>query len=98
MIDRALAILTAWFYTALAVVGAFLGVIDLALRHALARAGVPPDVQILVILLTDTVLIVLVAKTFGGLLRILLLVFLILLVMHVLLSTTGFDFARPLNL
>ena len=69
-------------------VGLF-GAIEAALRQALDSLGVPGNVQSIVILVVAILFIVAVLRLFGGFFRILLVLFLILLVVHILLPSTG---------
>ncbi len=81
----ALAIVTTWLGVVLAFFVGIFGVIDGALRRALDQAGVPGNIQAIVILVATVLFIVAVLRLFGGLFRILLVLFLVLLALHVLL-------------
>ncbi len=56
-------------------------------RGVLAQAGVPRDLANVVLIALAIALFILVARIFGGLIRVLLVVFLALLLIHLLLGT-----------
>ncbi len=89
-VNQALGTVVSWLRALFGLFLGLFGVIDVFLRHALSRAGVPGSAQAVVILLVAVLFIVGVLRVFGGALRILLVVFLILLVLHVLVPGTGF--------
>ena len=75
--------MTRWLFVALAYLSAFLALIDHGLHRGLSRLGVPPNLQMLIILLTDVVLLVAVFRAFGGVARVFVMIFLILLLLHI---------------
>ena len=89
-VNQALETVANWLRALLGLFLGLFGVIDVSLRHVLARAGVPGSAQAVIILLAAVVFIAAVLRLFGGLLRILLMVFLILLMLHVLLPPGSF--------
>lgn len=62
-----------------------IGIIDAFLRGVMSRAGIGSQAQDIVLVAVAVVCIVAALRVFGGLLRFLIIVFLILLLMHVLL-------------
>ena len=88
-IDDALQTLTAWFHAAVSLLSRLLGAVDLSLQQMLAQAGVPQDARTILVLAIDIVVILLVLRVFGGLIRALLIVFLLLFLVHLLASGLG---------
>ena len=72
------------FLRGLALLLGVFATIDVALRGALARAGVPPDVQTWILIAAALVLFVIGFKILSGFLRVLLILFLALLVVQLL--------------
>ena len=89
-VDQALGTVANWLRALLGLFLGLFGVLDVFLRHALARAGVPGSAQAAIILVAAVVFIAAVLRLFGGVFRILLVVFLILLMLHVLLPPNSF--------
>ena len=89
-VNQALGTVANWLRALLGLFLGLFGVLDLFLRHALARAGVPGSAQAVIILVAAVVFIAAVLRLFGGVFRILLVVFLILLMLHVLLPPNSF--------
>ena len=85
----ALATVETWLAAILAFFVGIFAVIEQALRQVLDQAGVPGNVQGIVILVVMVLFIIAVLRFFGGFFRILLLLFLILLVLHILLPGRG---------
>ncbi len=88
-VDQALDTLTGWFRALLGAFMAIFGVIEGFLRELLVQIGVPGRLHGTIILLVAVLFIVAVVRLFGGLFRILLTVFLILLIVHVLAPILG---------
>ncbi len=88
-VDQALDTLVGWFRVLLGAFLAIFGVIEGFLRQLLLQLGIPGRLQGTIILLVAVLFIVGVVRLFGGLFRILLLVFLILLILHVLAPILG---------
>ena len=63
--------------------------VEASLHVLMTQLGVPRNIQTVVLLVIDVLLIITVLRLFGGVIRVLLLLFLILLVLHIL--TTGFN-------
>ena len=82
-VDQALTAMTKALMVALAYLSAFLAFIDTGLHRGLTRLGVPPNLQMLLILVADVVLLIAVFRAFGGLARVFAIIFLILLLLHV---------------
>jgi hypothetical protein len=75
-----------------ALIGLFLGiftVIEQFCQGVLNQAGVPENLQKIVLLLVAVVFIVVILRLFGGLIRWLIVLFLILLALHILLPAAG---------
>ena len=85
----ALATVEHWLAAILAFFVGIFAVIETALHQLLNQAGVPGNVQSIVILVVMVLFIVAVLRFFGGFFRILLMLFLILLVLHILLPGSG---------
>jgi hypothetical protein len=89
MVNEALHTLGTWLE---ALIGLFLGifaVIENFCQSVLNQAGVPENLQKIVLLLVAVVFIVVILRLFGGLIRWLIVLFLILLALHILLPTVG---------
>ena len=89
-VDQAIQVMLGWFQ---AILGAFLivfGAIEGFLRDLLVQLGVPGRLQSAIILVVAVLFIIAVVRLFGGFLRVLLLLFLILLVLHLLAPLFGF--------
>ncbi len=89
-VNQALGTVASWLRALLGLFLGLFGVIDVFLRHALSRAGVPGEAQSVIVLLAAVVFIAAVLRLFGGVIRILLVVFLILLMLHIVLPPGGF--------
>ena len=88
-VDYALQTLTAWFYAAVSLFRRLLTEVDLSLQRMLEQAGVPQDARTILVLAIDILVILLVFRVFGGLIRALLIVFLLLFLVHLLASVLG---------
>ncbi len=89
VVDKALGTLGTWLE---ALIGLFLGifiVIEDFFRSILNQVGVPENLQKIVLLLVAVVFIVAILRLFGGLIRWLIVLFLILLALHTLLPNAG---------
>lgn len=89
MADQALASVTYWITLIFAFFVGVLGAIDGGLRRLLGEAGVDGQMQTIIIVIITVMFIIGVLRAFGGLIRILLALFLILLVLHLLLPNLG---------
>ncbi len=89
MVSQALATLVSWFRASLHALSSVLAVIDTALRQDLGRLGIPADAQRVLLLIINVALIILVLRLFGGVIRVLLVVFFVLLLVHVLAPGLG---------
>ena len=88
-VDNALQTLTAWFYAAVSLLRRLLTEADQSLQRMLEHAGVPQDARTILVLAIDIVVILLVFRVFGGLIRALLIIFLLLFLVHLLASGLG---------
>lgn len=88
-VDDALQTLHGWFQAAVSFLSRLLTAVDLSLQQMLEHAGVPPDARTILVLAIDVVVILLVVRVFGGLIRALLIVFLLLFLVHLLSSGLG---------
>ena len=84
-VDHAINSLLALFRAAADVVLAGLAAVEQWVRIKLTGLGVAPGIQTVIMLAVAVLLILLVLRVFGGVIRVLLVVFLILLALHVLL-------------
>ena len=78
-----------WIRATIGFFAGIFGVIETALHQVLTQLGVAADIQSIVILVVMILFIVAVLRLFGGFLRILLALFLVLLVLHILLPNAG---------
>jgi hypothetical protein len=81
--DQALQTVIYWARAAFGLLLSVFAVIEQACHRLLSQAGVPAQMQTLIILALAVVFIVAVLRLFGGLFRLLLMVLLILLILHV---------------
>ena len=88
-IDQALNTLLGWFYAVFAAFLSFFGLIERSLREALVELGVPERLHGAIILIAALAFIALIIRLFGGIFRILLIVFLILLILEILSPMLG---------
>ena len=86
MIDQSLGLVGYWITWLLAFVFSVFGAVEDAFRRLLDRLHVAPGLQSIILILLAIVLIVTAVRVFGGILRILLIVFFGLLLVHVLMS------------
>ncbi|HTW26511.1 MAG TPA: hypothetical protein VME92_05250 [Acetobacteraceae bacterium] len=83
-VDRLLHGLFALLVSALAILFGFVGAIDEGLRQFLARAGIGGPAQTMILILAALLLVLLGARLFGGLVRLVIVIFLVLFLVHVL--------------
>ena len=88
-IDQALTTMTGWLLAALHYLNLLLSAIDHRLHRGLSRLAIPENLQMLLILLIDIFLLIVVVRAFGGIARVFLAVFLILLLLHVAVPRLG---------
>ena len=88
-IDQALNTLIGWFYAVFAAFLSFFGLIEHSLRGLLVQLGVPDRLDGAIILLAAIAFIAIIIRLFGGIFRILLVVFLILLILEILAPMLG---------
>jgi hypothetical protein len=81
----ALALVESWISAIIAFFVAIFDVIGNALRQLLDSIGVPGNIQTIIIFVVGILFIVAVFRIFGGVIRILLALFLILLLIHIVL-------------
>jgi len=89
MVNQALATVEHWLLMLFGLLFGVFGVIETAVRNVLNGIGLPENLQQIVIVVVGVMLIIGIFKVFGGIIRLLLIAFLILLVLHVLLPTLG---------
>jgi hypothetical protein len=89
MVNQALATVEHWLLMLFGLLFGVFGVIETAVRNLLNGIGLPENLQQIVIVVVGVMLIIGIFKVFGGIIRLLLIAFLILLVLHVLLPTLG---------
>jgi len=84
-VDQAINALLALFASAADAVLAGLAAIEQWLRTQLTGLGVAPQIQTVIMIAVAILLLLLVLRVFGGIIRVVLVVFLILLALHVVL-------------
>ncbi|MBN9561586.1 MAG: hypothetical protein J0H14_12785 [Alphaproteobacteria bacterium] len=84
-VDQAINALLALFASAADAVLAGLATIEQWLRTQLTGLGVAPQIQTVIMIAVAILLLLLVLRVFGGIIRVVLVVFLILLALHVVL-------------
>jgi hypothetical protein len=89
-VDQALQTLTYWLRAFLGVLIGLFAIIENFLHNIMSQIGIPANFQSLLILVVAVLFIVGVLRAFGGVIRLLLVVFLILLVLHILLPNASF--------
>jgi hypothetical protein len=89
LVNQALHTVGTWLELLIGVLLGVFGVIEEFVHSVLLRAGVPENLQQIVLVVVAVVLIIAILRWFGGLIRFLLALFLILLVVHVLVPSLG---------
>jgi len=84
-VDQAINALLALFASAADAVLAGLAAVEQWLRTQLSGLGVAPQIQTVIMVAVAILLLLLVLRVFGGIIRVVLVVFLILLALHVVL-------------
>jgi len=84
-VDQAINALLALFASAADAVLAGLAAVEQWLRTQLSGLGVAPQIQTVIMIAVAILLLLLVLRVFGGIIRVVLVVFLILLALHVVL-------------
>lgn len=84
-VDQAINALLALFASAADAVLAGLAAVEQWLRAQLTGLGVAPQIQTVIMIAVAILLLLLVLRVFGGIIRVVLVVFLILLALHVVL-------------
>jgi hypothetical protein len=84
-VDQAINALLALFASAADAVLAGLAAVEQWLRAQLTGLGVTPQIQTVIMIAVAILLLLLVLRVFGGIIRVVLVVFLILLALHVVL-------------
>jgi hypothetical protein len=82
--NRAMDVVLTLILRLVGLVMAAIGLIEGALRGLMTRGGIDPQVQAIVLVAAAVVLIVAALRAFGGILRVLIIIFLALLLVHVL--------------
>ncbi len=89
-INQALQTMIGWFRLLLGLFLALFGVVEGFLRAILVQLGVPGRLQSAIIIIVALLFVFAVLRLFGGVFRILLLVFLILLILRIVAPIAGF--------
>ena len=89
LVNEALHTLGTWLEILIGLLLGVFGVIEGFVHSILIRAGVPENLQQIILIVVAVLLILSILRVFGGILRFLLVLFLILLVLHVLIPTLG---------
>jgi hypothetical protein len=88
-VNGALHTVETWLELLIGVLLGVFGVIEGFIRSILVQAGIPANLQQIIMLVVAVLLIIAILRLFGGVLRFLLVLFLILLALHVLVPTLG---------
>ena len=88
-VNEALHTIGTWLELLIGLLLGVFGVIEGFIRSILVQAGVPPNLQQIILIVVAVLLIIAILRVFGGVIRFLLVLFLILLVLHVLIPTLG---------
>ncbi len=86
-VDEALHTVGTWLELLIGVLLGLFGVIEGFIRSILLQAGIPENLQRIIMLVVAVLLIIGIVRVFGGVLRFLLVLFLILLALHILVPT-----------
>ena len=89
LVNEALHTVETWLELLIGVLLGVFGVIEGFIRSILVQAGIPANLQQIIMLVVAVLLIIAILRLFGGVLRFLLVLFLILLALHVLVPTLG---------
>ena len=73
-----------WLQLGLGLLLRLFAAVEASTRSLLAQAGVPASSQTIALLVVDVLLAVVVVRLFGGIIRVVLILFLVLLVLHIL--------------
>jgi hypothetical protein len=86
-VNEALHTIGTWLELLIGVLLGIFGVIEGFFRSILVQAGIPENLQQIIMLVITVLLIIAIVRLFGGVFRFLLVLFLILLLLHVLVQT-----------
>jgi hypothetical protein len=86
-VNEALHTIGTWLELLIGVLLGIFGVIEGFFRSILVQAGIPENLQQIIMLVITVLLIIAIVRLFGGVFRFLLVLFLILLLLHVLVPT-----------
>jgi hypothetical protein len=86
-VNEALHTLGTWLELLIGLMLGILGVIEGFIRSILIQAGIPEKLQQIIMLVVAVLLIIGIVRLFGGVLRFLMVLFLILLMLHILVPT-----------
>jgi hypothetical protein len=86
-VNEALHTIGTWLELLIGVMLGIFGVIEGFIRSILVQAGIPEGLQQIIMLVVAVLLIIGIVRLFGGVLRFLLVLFLILLALHILVPT-----------
>jgi hypothetical protein len=87
LVNEALHTVGTWLEILIGLLLGVFGVIEGFIRSIMLQAGVPGNLQQIVMLVVSVLLIIGIVRIFGGVLRFLLVLFLILLALHILMPT-----------
>ncbi len=82
MVDHALAAVGGVLVALLGLLLGLFGALDEALRHAMSGAGLPREAQTAVIVIAGVVFAIIALRLLGGVFRVLILIFVVLLLLH----------------
>ncbi len=82
-VNNALHLVGHWIEALLSLLMSIFGTVEVMAHNAMTRAGLPSDVQEVVLLAVGVIFILGALRIFGGLLRLLVIVLLILFLLHV---------------
>jgi len=88
-INDAFRMVSHWLAELLAVFAGIFGVIEVALHDFMTRLGVPSNIQSVILLVIGVLFIIAVLRLFGGVLRLLIVVLLILFLLHIVAPNLG---------
>ncbi len=88
-VNNAFRMVSHWLAELLAVFAGIFGVIEAACHDFMTRAGVPSNIQSVILLVVAILFIIAVLRLFGGVLRLLIVVLLILFLLHIVAPNLG---------
>ncbi len=94
-VNNAFQLVSHWLGELLAVFAGVFGVIEVFCQDLMTRIGVPNNIQGFVLIAVGVLFIIAVLRLFGGVLRLLIVVLLILFLLHIVAPTLGHSAERP---